>query len=309
MTHRRYARTALGALLVVSCRAGSTATGVTRQMEALWSAPVDIEQRDLFGGPGGNAHAAKPEERYEFLEIKGGGVSPGYDVQDAAGQRWSVKLGAEARTEVAMSRVVWAVGYHQPLVYYLPRWTMSRDGRDTSLAGARFRLELKTHDKRGEWSWRDNPFVGTRQLAGLYVLMLLFNNWDLKTAQNAIYEVREDSAVTTWYMVRDLGASLGASAWLTFGTKDDSAGFKRQPFISRVTRNRVHFASDGGWMEPQLHGSVTPADVRWICNLLARLSDRQWNDAFRAAGYGDSEAAVFITRLKEKIAEGRRISE
>jgi hypothetical protein len=60
-------------------------------------------------------------------------------------------------------------------------------------------------------------------------------------------------------------------------------------------------------MEPQLHGSVTPADMRWICGLLARLSDKQWADAFRAGGFTEREAASFIQRLKEKIAEGQNI--
>lgn len=299
---------ALGVGLSNACRPSVTAQQVTPDMDALWRDPIDLEERDLFDGPGGSALAAKSDERYEFLEEKSGGVSPGYDVTDVTGQRWSVKLGAEARTEVVMSRIVWAVGYHQPIVYFVPRWTLSRDGRDTVLARARFRLEPKSQDKRGEWSWRENPFLGTRQLGGLYVLMVLFNNWDLKTAQNAIYEVTGERAETeTWYMVRDLGASLGKSAWLTFGTKEDAAGFQKQPFITAVYRNRVRFASDGGWTEPQLHGSVTPGDVRWICTLLSRLSDEQWRDAFRAAGYSETEATPFIRRLKEKVDEGRRI--
>jgi hypothetical protein len=57
-------------------------------------------------------------------------------------------------------------------------------------------------------------------------------------------------------------------------------------------------------MEPQLQTSVTPADVRWICGLLARLSEKQWTDAFRAGGYGEEEAERFIRRLRDKVKEG-----
>jgi len=74
-----------------------------------------------------------------------------------------------------------------------------------------------------------------------------------------------------------------------------------------VAGNRVRFAFEGGWMEPQLQTSVTPADVRWICGLLARLSEKQWSDAFRAGGYSDQEAQRFIRRLREKVQEGLKV--
>jgi hypothetical protein len=37
---------------------------------------------------------------------------------------------------------------------------------------------------------------------------------------------------------------------------------------------------------------------------LAKISDKQLSDAFRAGGYPDNVAARFISRLKQKIAEG-----
>ena len=303
-------RLALGLSLVASaCALNGRAASKPAPLAQLWEDPVDLERRDLFVGPGGAAHAPEEGARYEYLEDKGSGVNSGYDVKDTHGHRWSVKLGVEARAEVAMSRVVWAVGYHQPWTYYVPTWTLTRDGKDTVLARSRFRLEPESQDKIGDWSWRKNPFLGTRELAGLFVLQVIFNNWDLKRAQNPIYAVKDDTTdLNRWYMVRDLGASLGKSAWLTFGTKDDPDGFDAQPFIIGVRGNRVRFAFEGGWMEPQLHSSVTPSDVRWICGLLARLSDAQWADAFRAGGYSSEEGGRFIRRLKEKIAEGQRTS-
>lgn len=300
---------ALGlSLLAPSCAVHGRAEVKPAPLSQLWVDPTDLERRDLFNGPGGAQHAPAVGARYEYVEEKSSGVNSGYDVKDAQGQHWSVKLGVEARTEVAMSRIVWAVGYHQPWIYYVPNWTFTRDGKDTVFARSRFRLQPPTQDKIGEWSWRKNPFLGTRELAGLYVLQVLFNNWDLKTAQNPIYEVKEDGAEPQkWYMVRDLGASLGRSTWLTFGTKDDPVGFEKQPFILNVRGNRVRFAFEGGWMEPQMLSSVTPSDVRWICGLLARLSDAQWADAFRAGGYSAAEGERYIRRLKQKVAEGLKI--
>lgn len=308
--HHAVVRLALGALLALSgCALQGRTTEPRAPIEQLWQHPTDLETRDLFNGPGGVEHAPVDGARYEYIEEKRSGINSGYDVKDANGQRWSVKLGVEARTEVTMSRIVWAVGYHQPWVYYVPSWILTRDGRDTLFTRSRFRLEPAAHGKTGDWSWRKNPFLGTRELSGLFVLQVIFNNWDLKTAQNAIYEVKEPNGngPDTWYMVRDLGASLGRSTWLTFGTKDDPAGFEQQPFILDVRGNRVRFAFEGGWMEPFLLSSVTPADVRWVCGLLARLSDAQLADAFRAGGYAPAEAEPFIRRLKQKVAEGLRV--
>jgi hypothetical protein len=43
--------------------------------------------------------------------------------------------------------------------------------------------------------------------------------------------------------------------------------------------------------------------------LLSRLSDAQWHDAFRAAGYPDGQARRFVTKLKSKVAEGLKLGE
>ena len=294
-------------LMIGACALNSRPALSPQKVAELWVEPADLESRDLFYGPGRSQHVPNPTDRYEFLNIKPSGVNPGYDVKDSRGQEWSVKQGVEARTEVVISRVVWAIGYYQPDVYYLPQWTLVREGKETAEGQARFRLEPPHQKKVAEWSWRKNPFLGTRELSGLFVLMVLFNNWDLKTAQNAVYEVKENGdSARTWYMVRDLGPALGRSAWLGFGSKDDSVGFARERFVVRVEGNRVRFGFQGGWMEPQLHTTVTPAQLRWVCGLLARLSQKQWLDAFRAGGYSEAEAQPFIRSLKQRIDEGSK---
>jgi hypothetical protein len=50
--------------------------------------------------------------------------------------------------------------------------------------------------------------------------------------------------------------------------------------------------------------SVTPPDVRWACQLLSRVSERQWREAFRAAQYDEQQATRYISKIKEKIAQG-----
>lgn len=312
MKHLRDIRRLIACALLVAapgCALNRPRTVSPEKMAALWDDPENLERRDLVHGAGGRQRAPNPGDLFQFLSEKETGTQSGYDVKDSQGREWSVKLGTEARIEVVVSRMVWAVGYHQPYIYYLPRWTMVRDGKRIEQPAARFRLEPPTHKKVGEWSWRSNPFVGTREIAGLLVLMIMVNNWDLKSAQNSVYEVNRNTPDEhDWYMVRDLGAALGKSGWATFGTKDDPEAFERESFIRGVEGNRVRFGFEGAWLEPQLLNSVTPDDVRWVSALLARLTPTQWSDAFRSVGYSEAQADRYIRRLRQKIAEGLKVT-
>ena len=53
---------------------------------------------------------------------------------------------------------------------------------------------------------------------------------------------------------------------------------------------------------------MRPADVRWTTELLNRLTDAQWEDAFRAGGYSPDVRARYIKKIKAKIAEGLALS-
>jgi hypothetical protein len=232
---------------------------------------------------------------------------------------WSVKLGPEAQTEVVASRVLWAIGYHQPPAYYLDQWTM-RGGPPGEQPPGRFRPELPSHRPIADWSWYENPFVDSRPFRGLVVANLLLNNWDWKTSNNKIYQLLEPAGgPSRWFVVRDLGASLGKTSYPTIlkwfrlrgfgqGTRNDIAGFEEQGFIRSVDENaRVTFDYRGIYRD--VIDTVTAEDVRWTCALLARLSDRQWADAFSAAGYSPELTARYVTKIKAKIAQGLAIGQ
>ncbi len=70
------------------------------------------------------------------------GRSPGYDVRDAAGVVWSVKLGPEAQSEVVSSRLLWAIGFHQPPTSYVSSWTLRGSPEAGPQSGGRFRPEV-----------------------------------------------------------------------------------------------------------------------------------------------------------------------
>lgn len=272
-------------------------------MSELWAEPEG--GRDLFWGPGGGEAAPDPQAKYQFVARDTTGKSPGYDVRDAQGRLWSVKLGPESQSEVVVSRLLWAAGYFQPATYYLPSWTLVSSSESSPQPAGRFRLEADGEERIGRWSWSANPFVGTTPLRGLFVLMVIVNNWDLKTQQNPLYELTTAGAgPLRRYAVRDLGASLGGTRWLFPGSKSNVDDFEEERFIESVRDGQVRFHYRGAWREPSLKRDVNAADVRWISERLARLSASQWSDAFRAAGYNESDTERFVKRLRQKVDDG-----
>jgi hypothetical protein len=281
-------------------------------IDELWVEPHDIQLRDLFHGPGGPMSAPAEGERYVLVAEDTSGFSHGYDVRDRQGTAWSVKVGIEAQSEVAASRLLWAIGFHQPATYLIQQWALESKVPVKS-GPARFRLEQPAHKVTADWSWYENPFVGTQPFKGLIVANLMLNNWDWKTSNNKVYEVTDGSRVHRTYIVRDLGASLGKTSfpailrWGPFrmmaqGSRNHLEDFERQDFIKARDGDEVDFDYRG--VHPQLVDTLTVTDVAWTCQLFARLSDLQLQDAFRAAAYDAPTSLRFIAKLKAKIRQG-----
>jgi hypothetical protein len=260
--------------------------------------------RDLFWGIGGRDDAPPPDAVYTLVARDAAGFSVSYDVKSPDGTEWSAKIGPEAQTEVVMSRILWGLGYHQPPLYYLPSWKLEqKDGDPRMESEARFRPKLKRLERLTEfWNWADNPFSGTRELKGLLVILLMFNSTDLKDDNNSIYKPSPAwDGADRWYIVRDLGAALGETGKL-YPRRNWLDAFESHAFITSVGDGTVGFDYQGRHQE--LLSMITPGDVQWAAQQLARLTDAQWDDAFRAGNYADPVAARFIARIKEKIADG-----
>jgi hypothetical protein len=280
----------------------------------LWVEPTDLEQRDLFRGPDDGPPPPTPKSAFAFVKKDTTGRSPGYDVRDTSGVVWSVKLGPEAQPEVVASHLLWAIGFHQPPTFYLNEWTLTGEVEGIGpQQGGRFRPEIPGWKVTRDWKWDEGPLAHTRAMKGLLVAMMMINNWDLKSSNNKVYEAAEPaSGPRTRYVARDLGASFGSneqSKWVRWlgiraaqGSKNDLAGFLESGFIEGVKDNRVTFEYSGP--NKLLVSNVAPDDVRWTATLMSRLSDRQWQDAFRAGGYSPEDANQFIAKFQEKIATG-----
>jgi len=284
----------------------------TAPLSELWAAPTDLAERDLFLGPWGAAKAPDPNAVYKFVRAKSHGANPGVVVRDANGREWHVKqegrtLGFEGPAEVTLSRILSAVGYHQPPIYFLPSFTMTTASGTGVEPGGRFRLVDPVLHDRGEWSWQANPFVDRQQYAGLLVILVMFNSSDLKNSNNTLYEVARGNGLERWYVVRDLGSSLGETSRYR-PRRNDVHRFERSGFIRGVSSDGfVEFEYRG--KSTELLRRITPADVGWASELLDRLSAKQWNDAFRAGGYPPETAARYITVLRNRIVQGRELAD
>jgi hypothetical protein len=281
-------------------------------LSSLWRLPTDLSQRDLFNGPWGAERAPDPHAVYTLVEVKHHGSNPGMTVRDGKGRKWSVKqapldgLPAEGPVEVAVSRVLSAIGYHQPPVYYLPEFTLSDDWGSHVERGGRFRLSDKSLKDRGEWSWQQNPFVGMRPYQGLLVTLLLFNSSDFKNSNNTLYDHRVGDRVEPWYVVRDLGMALGDTGRIA-PMRNDPDLFSRSEFILGIENGFVRFHYHG-WHQELVRDRIEPDDVRFATELLSQLTDRQWSDAFRAAGYLPAVADTYIRALNMRVTHAKAVA-
>jgi hypothetical protein len=292
-----------------------TAPPSNARLAELWQSPEaagarPIASRDVFSGPWGSENAPDPHAIYTFVERKQHGTNPGITVLDPKGREWHVKQpphteqGAEGPVEIVLSRILSAVGYHQPPVYFVPSLTVKDESGTHVEPGGRFRLTEKSIKAVDNWSWQQNPFVGMRPYNGLLVILALFNSSDIKNENNVLYEVRNPGAgPKQWYVVRDLGTALGETGRLA-PLRDNPDVFERQPFILSVTDGLIRF-NYHGWHQ-ELFRQIKPLDAGFAADLLEQLTDEQWRDAFRAGGYSQQIGGRFIARLHERIAEARR---
>lgn len=281
-------------------------TGVTVREAALWAEPEP--DRDLYCGVGGCELAPNPEVPYTILSVKTDGYSAGFTLSDPAGHHWSAKLKPEARTEIVASRLLWGLGYHQAPAYYLDTWEAAPPEDPAPRSGARFREKSPPFHglkEQGDWSYYRNPFVGSAPMSGLLVLHVMLGSCDLKDSNNAIYTLKAPvEGAAEWYVARDIGQSFGRATIMN-APRGDIDAFEETGFITDVRGGIVHF--DWGGRQKALVSHITPADVRWICGRFARLTDRQWHDAFRAGGFAPDIADRFIRHMKGKIAAGLRL--
>jgi hypothetical protein len=280
-------------------------------LSQLWIEPHDLERRNLLWGAARPGEAPSKDTEYKVVTLDKTGYSSGYDVVGPDGSEWDIKVGKEAQTEVVVSRILWALGYHQPATYYVTGWKLGGTYEDEG-EPARFRLQ-SDHDSEGEWGWIENPFSDTRPFRGLIAVNLLLSNWDFKTSNNRIYVVKGPDGPVRRYVVQDLGASFGkprlarSNAFLSLlpwkgGTRNDIDDFEATKLIREVRGPEVTLDYRGP--RGEIIETMNVADVIWASELMNRLQDAQLDDAFKAAEYDPAIRARFVTKIRAKIREG-----
>jgi hypothetical protein len=307
-------------------RATTKAIATSTSKPALWRNPGNVKSLDLFYGPGSKERA--PKGPFTFVKELTGGATLKFEVVDQRGRHWIAKLGEEANSEIAASRLVWAAGYFTDEAYHMsevrlpnmPQTIRDSDSelKDGVLRNVRLEMILEEQKNLGEWSWSENPFVGTRELNGLRIMMALINNWDLKKANNAIYSV----GGSTRYAVSDLGGSFGKTGGVGSRTKSDLKDYAESKFIDKEEADVVDLKIKSRpffllAVDPYHYNKLASRekvgreiprdDARWLGRLLSQLSTQQLRDCFRAAGYSPNEASGFALVVQRRIAALTRL--
>lgn len=278
---------------------------VPRGTPILWRAPTNISTRNLFLGPGGNA--MKPDlRRVKFIKEEMGGYSKKFRIEDGAGREWVAKVGKEAQSETAAVRLVWATGYETEVNYLVPRLTIPGKG---TFENVRLEARPKNEKRLDEWQWKQNPFVGSRELQGLKVLMLLLSNWDIKDSNNEIISVK--GAGQLRFIISDLGATFGKTGslplvWRFTRSRNNPEDYEKASFVEDVDGGLVDFHYGG--RQREIFKDITVEQARWIGNLLGRLSPGQIKDAFRAAHYDREDQAILTRSVLRRINQLRALS-
>ena len=282
----------------------------------LWQAPADLAARDLFHGPGGADAAPAAGAAYTWLRpIRRATVraSKSEDRTAAPGTSSLVpKRNPRSSRRVCCGRSV--ITSRRPTT---SRTGSSRAGPAAATGRA---VSARTRRRRG----RRRLVVGRQRIhrhaavQRLIVANILLNSWDWKTSNNKIYRFKSGAsprsatscAISAHRSARPNRRSCCGSfpfrRGFGQGSRNDIDDFESQGFIKRVDEDDVEFDFHSDLRLGRR--SRAPVDVRWTAELLNRLTDAQWDDAFRAADYSPDVRARFIRKIKAKIAEGLAVS-
>ena len=300
-------------------RAGPRPLLATRHR--IWHDVQRADANDLRYGPGGAAYV--PEPPFTFVEELLTGSHPGVSVRDRRDRLWRVKWGAEAKPEAFCVRFAAACGYFAEVTHYVfsgriegvgtltrARGMVDEDGR---FSDARFELEDRTvrmlFDEHS-WAWNDNPFVGTRQLDGLKIVVMLLSNWDSKDRRDvsrgsntAIFEFASSRFSTeARYLITDWGGAMGKwGTTVVSRGRWDAEGFEEQTpsFVAGVHDGVVDFGYQG--QRSEIGRGIPVAHVRWFCRKVRRITEPALRKGLLASGATGEDAMRFARALMMRI--------
>jgi hypothetical protein len=300
-------------------RAGPSPLHATRHR--LWHEVDTDAANDLRYGPGGAEYVPRPP--FQFAEELLTGSHPCIAVTDAKQRRWRVKWGAEAKPEAFCVRFAASCGYFAEVTHYVAsgciegittldraRAMIADDGRFTD---ARFELEdvrLRMFFEEHSWAWHDNPFVGTRQLDGLKIIVMLLSNWDSKDRRDvargsntAIFEHPVSRfASEARYLITDWGGAMGKWGMTVMSRgRWDVDGFEAQTpaFIAGIYDGVVDFGYQG--QRSEIGRSIPIGHVQWFYRRVRPITESALRTGLLVSGATEEEATRFARALRTRI--------
>jgi hypothetical protein len=310
-------------LLFMTSTAASFAGTAASPSQTLWQVPPETTIADWVWGPGGPEKAPRPP--FRFLRENLSGTNPKVEVEDANGAKWIVKFGGEVHSETFAARILHATGYLAAPDYFVPsgvignvhglkraRPFVSKEGR---FRAARFRLrnaDLKPVSGLN-WSWRRNPFLGSRELNGLKILLMLLSNWDGKddrdgAGSNTAVFADPSRPEIRHFAFTDWGATLGSWGGPLQHDRWDVGAYERQSrnFVRAGTDGTLHWAYRGKHNR-DITAGISVEDVRWILRLLAGADYARLRAGLLASGATADHAERFARALQSRLDQLMRI--
>ena len=300
-------------------RAGPRPLLATRHR--IWHDLHTEEANDLRYGPGGAEYV--PDPPFEFVEELMTGSHPSVSVRDRQNRLWRLKWGAEAKPEAFCVRFAAACGYFAEVTHYVASGridgvtTLTRArtmiGEDGHFEDARFELEdrsVRMLFDEHSWAWNDNPFVGTRQLDGLKIVVMLLSNWDSKDRRDvsrgsntAIFEHSVSRFATeARYLITDWGGAMGKwGTTVVSRGRWDAEGFEAQTpsFVAGIHDRVVDFGYQG--QRSEIGRGIPVPHVRWFYRKARRITEPALRTGLLASGATEEEAVRFARALVARI--------
>ena len=288
--------------------------GVVSNPARIWEDRGPIEQLDLYWA-GGSAERA-PAGPFTFVNEDLGGTNPKANVRDVKGVLWGVKWDEEVRSEVAASRLAWAMGLRVDETYYVekgtivftggPRPTFQRIGsfidKQGNFQSARFKRWMPDQKIKSDWSFAQNPMRSEAGYSVLVLMNVIMANWDTKDSNNKLLSVPETTGTRDWYIVGDYGACFGKMGGHTSHSKYVLRDFvANPPVVKSVSGDTMYLEFKGS--NAAAHASVPLEGARFFASRAAHLTLAQVEDAFRAAHANEQDLHGFAEAVYGRIRD------
>jgi hypothetical protein len=166
------------------------------------------------------------------------------------------------------------------------------------------------------WSWIDNPFVGSKELGGLKILVMLTSNWDTKDSRdgngsnNKIIHPISASDRSDWFAVTDWGASFGKVGGFFRRDRWDWLGYAAQTasFVRTSSNGDVAWGFKGKHGR-DITGGVGLDDIRWLLPYLTPITDEEIEAGLAASGAPAAVAREYTRLIRSRIVQLERIVE